>query len=70
MAASYTQTASYYANQRTMKLRELLRRDYGAGQYRLTKDCDVHVYGKMPNSIVTGWYLLGSRRSVENNYTL
>lgn len=68
--ATYEQTAAYYANQRTAKLRELLRRDYGAGKYRLTKDGDVHVYGTMPNTNQTGWYLLGSRRRVETEYQL
>ncbi len=70
MAATHNQTAAYYANQRTAKLRELLRNDFGAGKYRLTKDGDVHAYGKMPNSIETGWHLLGSRRSVEADYCL
>ena len=68
--ATYEQTAAYYANQRTAKLRELLRRDHGTGKYRLTKDGDVHVYGKMPNTNQTGWYLLGSRRHVEAEYQL
>jgi len=68
--ANYEQTAAYYANQRTAKLRELLRRDYGAGKYRLTKDGDVHVYGTMPNTNQTGWYLLGTRRHVETEYQL
>lgn len=63
-------TIAHYANQHTAKLRELLRRDYGAGKYRLTKNGDVHAYGKMPNSIETGWYLLGSRREVEIEYCL
>ena len=64
------QTIACYASRRTAALRELLRRDYGAGKYRLTQDGDVHAYGKMPNSIETGWYLLGSRRSVETDYCL
>jgi hypothetical protein len=70
MNATYGQTAAHYANQRTAKLRELLRNEFGAGKYRLTKDGDVHAYGKMPNSIETGWYLLGSRRWVEIRYCL
>jgi hypothetical protein len=70
MSATYQQTAAHHANQRTAKLRELLRNDFGAGKYRLTKDGDVHADGTMPNSIETGWYLLGSRRSVETNYQL
>jgi len=65
---TYNKLITYYENQRTKKLRELLRWDYGARCYRLTRYGDVHVYGKMPNSIVTGWYLLGSRLVVENDY--
>lgn len=57
-------------NQRTARLRELLRRDYGAGKYRLTKDGNVHVYGTMPNTNRASWYLLGSRRHVETEYQL
>ena len=26
-------------------------------KYRITADGEVHFYGQMPNSIVTGWYL-------------
>ena len=68
--ATYKQTAAYYANKRTLKLRDLLRRDHGAGKYRLTKDGDVHVYGTMPNTNQIGWYLLNSRSHVESDYQL
>jgi hypothetical protein len=64
----YDKLTIYYANQRTRKLRELLRRDYGARCYRITQKNEVHVYGKMPNSIVIGWWLLGYRRDIENDY--
>lgn len=63
-------TSEYLANQRTKQLRELLRRDFGAGRYRLTSDGDVHVFGVMPDSIRVGWYLAGSRRAVEAGYEL
>ena len=26
-------------------------------RYRITRDGEVHFYGRMPNSIETGWYL-------------
>ncbi len=26
-------------------------------RYRITKDGEVHFYGRMPNSIETGWWL-------------
>jgi hypothetical protein len=68
--ATYAQTATYYANLRTRKLRELLRRDYGAGKYRLTKTGEVHAYGTMRNTNQIGWYLLGYRRDVENEYQM
>lgn len=67
---TYDKVSNYYANQRTHTLRALLRRDYGARCYRLTRQNDVYVYGKMPNSVTTGWYLLGSRRAVENGYLI
>lgn len=67
---TYTKTAAYYDNKRTQQLRALLRRDYGTGKYRITSDGEVHAYGKMPNSIKNGWYLLGSRAEVEAKYGL
>jgi hypothetical protein len=60
----------HYANQRTRQLRELLRRDYGARRYRITSDGDIDVYGTMPNTNTVGWYCLGTRRSVANDYQL
>jgi hypothetical protein len=65
---AYDKLTQYYANQNTKKLRELLRRDYGARCYRITRQDEIHVYGQMPNSIVTGWYLLGSKHSVATDY--
>ena len=40
-------------------IRAALRNAFGAGKYRITRDGEIHVYGQMPNSIVTGWYLYG-----------
>jgi hypothetical protein len=71
--ATYDQTAAYYSNQREKQLRELLRRDYGARKYRIVGtgvNSAIHVYGKMPNSVETGWYLLGWRSAVETEYCL
>lgn len=28
-------------------------------RYRITRDGEVHLYGTMPNSIVTGWWYAG-----------
>lgn len=65
-----SQVQNHIARKNEAQFRELLRRDYGAGKYRITRDDEVHAYGKMPNSIVTGWYLVGSVREVKRLYTL
>lgn len=65
---TYDKLIIYYDNQRTKKLRDFLRHDYGARCYRITRNDEIHIYGKMPRSIVVGWWLLGSRRDVENDY--
>ena len=39
--------------------RAALRNAFGAGKYRITRDGEIHVYGRMPNSTKTGWYLYG-----------
>jgi hypothetical protein len=70
MSATHNQVSTFIANQRTAKLRELLRREFGARKYRLTADGEVHVYGVMPNTSNTGWFLKGSRRSVCAEYGL
>jgi len=31
----------------------------GAERIRITRNGEVHAYGRMPNSIVTGWYFAG-----------
>lgn len=30
-----------------------------AAKYRITKDGEIHLHGRMPHSIETGWYLYG-----------
>ena len=40
-------------------LRAALRAQFGARQYRITQDGDIHVRGTMPNTGQTGWYLYG-----------
>lgn len=67
---SYDKTVQFYANQKIAKLRELLRRDYGARKYRISADGNVHVFGKMPNSIETGWYLLSSVTYAMSEYNI
>ncbi len=45
------------------EIRKILRDVYGARQYRITCDGEIHVYGRMPHSIVTGWWLFGAMSS-------
>lgn len=40
-------------------IRKALRNEFGDRCYRITRAGEIHVYGQMPNSIVTGWYLYG-----------
>ena len=67
---TYEQQIKYYQKQKEKKLRELLRRDYGNRNYRITRDNEVHVYGKMPNSTVVGWWFLGHIAWVELDYQI
>lgn len=67
---SYDKLSKYYANQREKMLREFLARDYGSGKYRITKKDEIHVYGTMPNTNQTGWWLKGFRLDVEREYNL
>jgi hypothetical protein len=43
------------------EIRAVLRRAFGAYKYRITRGGEIHVYGEMPNSVVVGWYLYGSK---------
>jgi len=42
-----------------------LRAKYGAGQYRITQNDEVHVYGLMPNARTVGWWLMGDILTAE-----
>ena len=48
------------------KLRAALRERFGARRYRVTRG-EVHAYGAMPNSIVTGWYFVGYIADIARN---
>lgn len=48
-------------------IRNILRDRFGARQYRITRDGDIHVYGAMPNTCIIGWSLFGH---VESRDTL
>lgn len=73
MNATYTQTFDHYSRQRVTQLRDRLREEFGTRKYRIVGlglDTEIHVHGRMPNSIETGWYLLGYIRDVEARYSL
>ena len=46
-------------------IRQLLRSEFGARKYRITRDGEIHVHGTMPNTNRTGWYLYGCIDSAE-----
>lgn len=50
-------------------VRNALRERYGKGKYRITGHIgineEVHVYSQMPNSIETGWWLMGDLTDAE-----
>jgi len=66
----YDKLSRHFANRNERLLRSLLIRDYGARNYRLTRDGDVHVYGTMPNTNQEGWYLLSSRDHAMREYNI
>lgn len=68
--ATYDQTAAHYARQNEKQFRALLRRDYGAGKYRITRDGEVHAYGEMPNSDTIGWYFVGYDNDLRREYNI
>ena len=46
-------------------LRAALRAQYGAGQYRITQNDEVYIYGLMPNARLLGWWLMGDILTAE-----
>jgi hypothetical protein len=41
-------------------IRQALRREFGARQYRITRDGEIYVYGPMTNAThIIGWRLYG-----------
>lgn len=51
-------------------LRNALRTKFGARQYRITRDGEIHVHGTMPNTNQTGWYLYGYVGALETEQRL
>lgn len=56
---SKTQTAEIRS------IRQALRAEFGARQYRITLGGEIHVNGTMPNTNQAGWYLYGTIDSAE-----
>lgn len=46
-------------------IRAALIDQFGARQYRITRDGEIHVHGTMPNTNQVGWYLYGAIDSAE-----
>lgn len=42
-----------------IKIRQAVKTIFGAKNARVTKNGELHVFGKMPNTNEQGWYLLG-----------
>jgi len=40
-------------------IRQALRAEFGARRYRITRNGEIHAWGKMPNANVVGWWLYG-----------
>lgn len=69
----YDKTAATYAKQRENKLREQLRAEFGDRKYRIIDRgaaTEVHVYGRLPNSTETGWWILGGIKEAESRYNI
>lgn len=58
-----TTTATKTEAQRIKTLRAALSERYGKGKYKIVghigSNEQIHIYGKMPNSSETGWWLMG-----------
>lgn len=65
-----TTTAPHPEAARIKNLRAALAERYGKGKYKITGHIgvneQVHIYGKMPNSAETGWWLMGSMNDAES----
>jgi hypothetical protein len=51
-------------------LRNALRAKFGARQYRITSEGEIHVHGEMPNTNTIGWYLYGYVGALETEQRL
>ena len=58
-------TTAQIAGASLNKVRAALRSEFGSRRYQIRGDGNVYVYGRMPNTGMTDWYLLGHVESVE-----
>jgi hypothetical protein len=54
-----TRTKNTVSHNRIAAIRAALVDKYGPKNHRITSGDEVHVYSQMPNSMETGWWLLG-----------
>lgn len=54
----------------TNAIRSALRNAFGARQYRITATGEIHVFGTMPNTNETGWYLFGWVGDAETEFRI
>lgn len=69
--STYDEVAKHHSRQREYLLRKLLREEFGTRKYRIVGQgqlTEIHVYGVMPNTNITGWWLLGGIKDVEQRY--
>lgn len=52
------------------QIRAALRNAFGAYKYRINKDGAISVFGHMPNTNTTGWYLFGFVGNAETELRL
>ncbi len=52
------------------QIRRALIAKFGERQYRITRDGDIHVHGRMPNTNIDGWYLYGWIHDDQTLYSL
>ena len=57
-----TMHGTMFFNTKT-ELRDHLRRQFGTGRLRLTKDGHIDVYAVMPNTHITRWWRFGDWRA-------
>ena len=52
------------------QIRTILRNAFGAYKYQINKKGEISVFGQMPNTNTTGWYLFGFLGNAETELRL